>query len=280
MKTVLLTGATGFLGRNILKVLNQKKMNIILVIRSGSEKKINLKNYNHVKKIVISKDIFKENVSWWQKNCIGVDVIIHAAWYTKPGEYLNSYKNKDCLKGSINLAKGAVKAKVKKLIGVGTCLEYDLTYNLLSIDTPLKPITLYAKTKTSLFKKLLKILGKNLIKFSWCRVFYLYGQGEHKDRLVPYINRKLRYKKKVQLKNYNSIRDYLNVSKAAMMIVKVINNDNVKVINICSGRPITIKKLAEQIANKYNRRHLLHYKKKSDNFSKIDCIVGVPNCNL
>ncbi len=34
MKTVLLTGATGFLGRNILKVLNQKKMNIILVIRS------------------------------------------------------------------------------------------------------------------------------------------------------------------------------------------------------------------------------------------------------
>tara|TARA_B100000242_G_C43049990_1_gene490530 strand:+ start:2269 stop:2487 length:219 start_codon:yes stop_codon:yes gene_type:complete len=72
----------------------------------------------------------------------------------------------------------------------------------------------------------------------------------------------------------------LNVSKAAMMIVKVINNDNVKVINICSGRPITIKKLAEQIANKYNRRHLLHYKKKSDNFSKIDCIVGVPNCNL
>ena len=38
--------------------------------------------------------------------------------------------------------------------------------------------------------------------------------------------------------------------------------------------------LAEQIANKYNRRHLLHYKKKSDNFSKIDCIVGVPNCNL
>ena len=48
MKTVLLTGATGFLGRNILKVLNQKKMNIILVIRSGSEKKINLKNLENI----------------------------------------------------------------------------------------------------------------------------------------------------------------------------------------------------------------------------------------
>lgn len=49
MKTVLLTGATGFLGRNILKVLNQKKMNIILVIRSGSEKKNKLKKLQSCK---------------------------------------------------------------------------------------------------------------------------------------------------------------------------------------------------------------------------------------
>ena len=81
MKTVLLTGATGFLGRNILKVLNQK-MNIILVIRSGSENK--LKNYNHVKKIVISKDIFKENVSGGKKlyrcGCYYSCCLVYKTW--------------------------------------------------------------------------------------------------------------------------------------------------------------------------------------------------------
>ncbi len=80
---------------------------------------------------------FAESVEWWKHQCADIDMIIHVAWYAEPGKYLDSTQNMDCLIGSLNLAKAAMLAGVKRFVGVGTCFEYDLTAGFLSVDTPI-----------------------------------------------------------------------------------------------------------------------------------------------
>jgi len=190
---------------------------------------------------------------------------------------LKSHKNKDCLMGSLNLMKGAINARIRRFIGIGTCFEYDLNYGDLSINTRLNPTTPYAEAKVRLYRILSKFLLMESIEFSWCRLFYLYGEGEDERRLFPYLHKKLSKGEEVDLTSGKQIRDYLNVSEAGRMIAEVALGNQQGPINICSGRPITIKKFAEQIADNYNHRDLLKFGKRPENLLDPIRIVGVPN---
>jgi Nucleoside-diphosphate-sugar epimerases len=211
------------------------------------------------------------------EQCEGVDAAVHLAWYTEPGKYLSSLKNMDCLVGSFNLALGAAQAGVKRLIGVGTCFEYDLSAGVLSIDTPVKPITPYAGTKAALYLGLAHWLQAYSIEFAWCRLFYLYGEGEDPRRLVPYLRSKLEQGEDAQLTCGKQIRDFLDVTDAGKMIADTVLSDQTGPVNICSGIPITVRQLAEQIADEYGRRDLLIFGARPDNLVDPPCVVGVPN---
>ena len=119
----------------------------------------------------------------------GIDTVVHLAWYAEPGKYLQSELNLECLTGTIEWLRACMQAGVRRLVGVGTCAEYDLAQGMLRIDTPLKPQTLYAACKASAFQVLSQLLPSSDVEFAWCRLFYLYGEGEDPRRLVPYLRR-------------------------------------------------------------------------------------------
>ena len=148
MTRVLVTGATGFVGRQIMRALAASDVALIPVVRSGTEGFFNTSR--GVEWVVSSPDIFAEPEDWWVEQCQGVDLVIHAAWYAEPGKYLQAPQNMQCLTGSLTLAKGAAKAGVRRFVGIGTCFEYDLTQGVLSVRTPLNPLSPYAAAKAGL----------------------------------------------------------------------------------------------------------------------------------
>lgn len=273
MKTILLTGATGFVGKQIFKALSVSCVRIVPVVRTGKES--SFQNQPSVVRIVNSPDIFQESTDWWAEQCKDVDVVIHAAWYAEPGKYLQSSKNMDCLIGSLNLAKGAATAGIKRFVGVGTCFEYDLSTEKLSTHTPINPLTTYAGSKAALFMGLSQWLPEQSVEFAWCRLFYLYGEGEDERRIVPYLHKQLSLGEPVELTNGKQIRDFLNVAEAGRNISEIALSNKSGPVNICSGLPISIRQLAENIADIYGRRDLLKFgSRREDGFSP-DCIVGV-----
>ena len=273
MKTILLTGATGFLGKQILDDLNSKNLSIHVICRGDESFFISYKN---VTKIIQTNNFFSESEDWYRNICKKVDIIIHSAWYAEPGKYLESSLNIECLTGTLNFAKAAAEEGVKKFVGVGTCFEYDLTStDLLDVDSKLNPLFLYSIAKVSTFKVLSKLFNNYEINFLWTRVFYLYGEGEDSRRLVAVLRSKLSKGETVDLTSGNQIRDFMDVKIAGSLIAQASLSNTIGPFNICSGDEISIRELAERIADEYGRRDLLNFGARKDNISDAPYVVGV-----
>jgi dTDP-6-deoxy-L-talose 4-dehydrogenase (NAD+) len=270
---ILLTGATGFVGRQLLRTLSERGCRVLPVVREGKQGEV--ARGDAIETIVASPDIFAEDADWWARACRGVDTVIHAAWYAEPGQYLQSPKNQECLSGTLRLADGAVQAKVRRFVGIGTCFEYDLDAGRLSIETPLRPATPYAQAKVDAFKALSAALPRHGVAFAWCRLFYLYGEGEDSRRLVAYVRGRLQAGEPVELSSGSQIRDFLDVREAARMIADVALGSGEGPVNICSGRPVTVREVAERIADEFGRRDLLRFGARPDNPVDPPCVVGI-----
>lgn len=275
MIRILITGANGFVGRQIIRSLDSGGVDLIPVVRDGNLHE--LSGLSNVKKIITSKDLFSEEEVWWEEQCQDVDVVIHAAWYVEAGKYQDSTKNIDCLIGSLKLAKGAAKAGVSRFLGLGTCAEYDTTQGKLTIETPLKPLTTYATTKASLFAILSEWLPRQSVSFAWIRLFYLYGEGEDSSRLVPYVRSQISQGKFVDLTSGEQVRDFMDVIEVGKKIAKISLSNQNGPINLCSGVPITVRQLVEKIADEYGGKDLLRFGVRADNPFDPPCVIGVPN---
>ena len=275
IKRVLITGASGFVGRQVLRHLAEKDLRLTIIVREG--KQSTFKEYPAVDAVIPTPDLFSETEGWWATAMKNIDIVVHVAWYAEPGLYHQSSKNLDCLQGTLNMAKGAVQAGVRRFMGIGTCAEYDLSHGILSITTPLKPLTPYAGAKAAAFTALSQWLPTQSIEFVWCRLFYLYGEGEDSRRLVPYLRAKLAVGESAELTSGNQIRDIINVSEAGKLIADVALGTLTGPVNICSGVPISVRKLAENIADEYGRRDLLRFGARPDNLVDPQCVVGVRN---
>lgn len=270
--TVTLTGATGFVGRQILRNLLELGCSVRVLVRDPSRLHIGA---GGALEVVQTPDLFTEETGRLEELLEGSQTLVHAAWYAEPGEYLTSPVNLPCLTGTLNLAHAFAAIGGKRFVGVGSCAEYDSSAGLLTTDTPLAPNTLYAACKASAFQVLRYFLGAEGMSFAWCRIFYLYGEGEDERRLVPYIRKQLEAGREVLLTRGDQVRDFLDVKDAAGMIADVGLGQQQGAVNICSGEAVTVRELAERIADEYGRRDLLRFGARPENIFDPPRIVGV-----
>ncbi len=273
MSHIFLTGAGGFVGRQVLKNLKAAGHSVTVSQRPGS----GLPAGYDADAVISTQDLFAESEAFWAEHLAGMDAVVHSAWYVEPGKYLDNPKNLDCVTGSLALARGAVAAGVRHFVGIGTCMEYRLPSEHLDVNHELKPATLYAAAKLSLYHLLAHYLDKTDTAFSWCRLFYLYGEGEDAKRLVPYVRGQLAAGEVVKLSAGTQLRDYLDVAEAGRQIATVVTTGQTGPVNICSGKAVTIRGFVEAIADEYGRRDLLEFGTAAIHPLDPAAVVGVPN---
>ncbi|QHI71953.1 NAD-dependent epimerase/dehydratase family protein [Aminipila terrae] len=106
---------------------------------------------------------------------------------------------------------------------------------------------MYAVSKQSLCQIAQKYCEIRNLSFAWGRLFYLFGEGEKISRVVPYAVTGLLEGRKVICKNASAVRDYMYVKDAGEAIVKTLLSNAEGIINIASGKPITMGELFWQI---------------------------------
>jgi dTDP-6-deoxy-L-talose 4-dehydrogenase (NAD+) len=273
MTLLAITGATGFVGRQILRALSDAGHEIRSFVRAGRAHR-DSSNASNVEVIEV-RDIFTEPVGDLTKALSGVDTLIHAAWYAEPGKYLNAAVNVDCLTGTLRLVQAFQLAGGRRFVGIGTCFEYDLRAGDLGLDTPLRPQTLYAACKAAVYQVLAQLLPAADVEYAWCRLFYLFGEGEDSRRLVPYVRERIAAGEVAELTSGTQVRDFLDVREAGTMIAGTALGRRQGAVNVCSGVPVTVRQLAERIADEYGRRDLLRFGARPDNAFDPPRVVGI-----
>lgn len=268
MKNILLTGGTGFVGLPLRALLQKTGIPVRAILRKETELFQN-------ETAVFTKDFFNESPEFFNEILNNIECVIHLAWYTEHGKYQQSPLNEVCKNASLTFAQCALKNNVKHFIGIGTCYEYQKQKEPLDILTPLKPFTPYGKAKAELYLQLNELFQNTQTRFSWARLFYMFGRHENPNRLTPSLHHHFQNNKPITIQNANSILDFLNTQNVAEQLLKLIfskiKSEN-NAYNISSGNGISLKQYAENIAQQYNATHLLSFK----NTENPDFIVGIP----
>ncbi|MEX0276495.1 MAG: NAD-dependent epimerase/dehydratase family protein [Ruegeria sp.] len=276
MGRVLLTGASGFVGRQISKALGAAGHEVVEVRRDTPA------TAEGGGTVISTDDIFGESDRRYRDMLTGIGAVVHAAWYVTPGTYLSSRKNLDCLTGTVRLAQAAIEMGVKRFVGVGTCFEFDLNaaqttpFEPIEPDAPLRPDTLYGAAKAATFLALDRAFRDTDTRFAWCRLFYLYGEGEDERRLLPYVLEALRQSEPAELTAGTQLRDFLDVSEAGARIAAVVDTDYQGSVNVCSGRPISVRDfILSQIPPNLDTS-LLKFGARAMRSDEHACVVGRP----
>lgn len=276
MALILVTGGSGFVGREVVKSLIDAGHSVRLVSRQSSTPFPNVE-------LCRTRDLFAANENQLELLLTGIDCVVHLGWYVDPSDYLVSDKNWDCLSGSIRLGLVAKRMNIKHFVGIGTCIEYESTNEIRKISTPLRPETSYGAAKTSLYFALTQIFKDSDTRFAWCRLFFLHGESQDPSRCVPQIRSSISQGVIPVFEDSNEERDYLHVSEASRMIATVVNKRLSGAFNVCSGKPISSAEIFFGLAAKMGRFDLVELFKQSPtsrNLSKPRKIVGEPSTEL
>lgn len=186
--------------------------------------------------------------------------LLHFAWYAKPGEYWNSLENIRWVEGSLHLLRAFHRHGGKRIVMAGTCAEYDWRYGYCSEQvTPLVPSTLYGICKNTLQHLLKEVSQVTGLSSAWGRLFFLYGPHEKPEKLVASFICSLLKNQEAHCLHCTLIRDFLHVQDVASAFVSLLESNVNGPVNIASGNPVTLKDIANTIADKLNKRDLVRF---------------------
>jgi nucleoside-diphosphate-sugar epimerase len=226
----LVTGASGFIGSAVVRRLE----------RDGHE--------------VVARqiDLLAASDEELASFVAGADAshCIHCAWYTNHADYLTHEVNREWVTASLWLAA----AFRGRFVGLGTCLEYDLTGAVgpLAEDAPLRPETLYARCKLKLFQAL-EARGSD---FAWARVFFVYGPGDRAGRLIPHMMGQFSRGQAAGPTCGGLRRDYVHGDDLAGQIVRIATSEVRGVTNTGTGEAPSLSEIYVAGAQAFGRPEL------------------------
>lgn len=237
---VAVTGASGFIGRHVVTDLLTRGLEIVVVTREAAR----IAGLGEAVRIV-EMDIARAPSDCFEK--IGrPDVLLHLAWNGLPN-YMSLHHFETELPRQYEFLKKMIEAGLPSLMVTGTCFEYGMQSGPLVADMPTKPNNPYGYAKDALRQQLEFLKSATSFNLIWARLFYMYGEGQSSASLYSKLKEAISRGDDVfNMSGGEQLRDYLPVDEVARRIVQLAIAGNITgTLNICSGTPISVRRLVE-----------------------------------
>jgi nucleoside-diphosphate-sugar epimerase len=255
MKTVLLTGAGGFVGRAAVRPLLDKGFEVHAVTTKDLGRSHGSLHSHQV-------DLLDHSAAERLISQIRPSYLLHCAWYVKHGNVWEAPENVEWLRASSLLLRSFVKHGGKRVVVSGTCAEYDwsgIEGDLSELSSPLRPATLYGRSKHELFLDLRSYAESVDLSYAWGRLFFVFGPFESEARFVPSMIRSLLKDREAECLFGENIRDLMYVNEAGSAFVELLDSEVRGPVNIASGTPQRLRDVALAIARSLDREDLLRF---------------------
>ena len=236
---ILLSGGSGFIGKNFLKYFNQNhsEHNILIIGRNLQA--------NTKKNLYLKFDLNNIDKNFNEVKEFNPDVFLHLAWEGIPN-YSEKFskKNYENTMKIINLI--ANETNCKKIISTGSCWEYN-DGNLIGEcreDNLIKPSKPFSTYKQKIFEETKKIAKNKKILFNWLRLFYVYGPSQKNSSIIPMLANKLRQKEKIKINYPANKNDFIYIDDVAQILSKFILTNYISgAFNVGTGKSTSIYEL-------------------------------------
>lgn len=240
MTRVLLTGASGFIGRHCLRPLGALPFEVHAVSSRAQPAAAGVAEWHQA-------DLLVPGAAARLIETVRPTHLLHLAWCATPGEFWTSPQNLSWVQVSIELLRAFADQGGERFVGAGSCAEYAVVAgDCDERTTPLRPGTLYGSAKHA-FHAVLEGFARGRLSASWGRVFHLYGPSEHPDRLVPSVILALLAGREAQCSAGTQVRDFLHVQDVADAFAAILASDVEGAVNIASGSPVTVAGVVRRI---------------------------------
>ncbi|MCJ2163213.1 MULTISPECIES: NAD(P)-dependent oxidoreductase [unclassified Pseudodesulfovibrio] len=242
-KRILVTGATGFIGRHAVRALTRRGETVTVVGRS-TDRLLFFKDNPRVSRVVLDLDDLPKDL---HKTLGRPTHCLHLAWPGLPN-YLADRHMEHALPQSKRFLDALLREGLQRLVVAGTCFEYGMIEGELREDMIITPTTLYGQAKNQLRLHLEDRVRGTGCTLSWARLFYLHGEGQSPNSLFAQLDRAIdENKSDFDMSGGKQIRDYLPVDTAAgILAVLLLDNPHPSTVNVCSGRQTELRTLVKE----------------------------------
>lgn len=239
-RRVLVTGASGFVGRHTLRPLLSRGFEVHAVARGAAVPEA-------------------AGCSWHRADLLDVEQrgslmrrvapthLLHAAWYAIPKKYWTAPENGDWLQASLELLSLFRAQGGSRVLGAGTCAEYDWTEGGVCKESDLlSPATPYGQAKAALQLA----LAASGLDQAWGRVFFPFGPHEPPARFIPSVIRALLAGEPANLSHGNQVRDFLFIEDLGDAFAALLDSPVQGAVNLGSGEGVRLREAAERIQSR------------------------------
>ena len=239
MKTIVITGATGFIGVHLLQQLYTDDCEIYAVVRTGSPNRARLTAFPKVKTVCCDMEALPQLRNLLPEH---IDVFYHLAWEgtRRPQRDDEALQRKNYLE-AIQAYEIAREKGCRKFIGAGSQAEYGKTVGLVSESYPARPHTMYGKYKLQAGLDLLQKGKQDGVTVIWPRIFSAYGRYDNPQTMIMTALEKFQHNEPMKLTECTQNWNYLYVKDVGRMLALLgLRDCEPGVYNFasCDNRPL------------------------------------------
>ncbi|ANT61234.1 hypothetical protein AYJ57_13155 [Salipiger sp. CCB-MM3] len=239
MARVLVTGATGLIGRAAVAALAAQGHQLWAMSRRGSA----LPGATPVACDLTDPTARKHAVAHAE-----ADTLLHLAWLTGPARW-HGAENLDWVRHSLGLVQDFAAIGGRRVVAAGSCAEYDWSAGTFSEATPLRPATAYGAAKAATGLALCGAAPALGLSLAWARMFFVFGPGEPRGRLFGDLIQGLAAGETVACTDGRQRRDFLHVDDLGRALSLLCDAEDLTgAVNVGHGDPVEVRQLIGELA--------------------------------
>lgn len=250
MSKIFITGASGFVGARVARLLIEDGRDVALLLRESS----NTWRIDDLldKCTVIRGTFFDCNLFRQEMISFAPKAVIHIAWDGVKSADRDNMTQIRNLTASIDLFNLAQEAGCLNFIGLGSQAEYGLMGGQISEGFPTNPVSMYGATKLATGVVLNRASITLGVQFAWLRLFSSYGSGDDGEWLLPYVIDTLLKGQVPTVTKCEQIWDYIHVDDVAEAIIATLDSQARGIFNLGSGTAYPLRSIIEQVRDHIN----------------------------